>query len=117
MSSNGQRCRSCTHRAANRPGGLCGPCFSDPVLRAKYPGKRRGGTNGDEDYTTRPPAPATAFRPGSVEKMLAMAERVRERRPACSPGDPDHERGTGRLVGELEAAERRAFLAGEMIGE
>ncbi len=105
-------CKHCGERRANRPRGLCNRHYDDKAIRDQYPAQknRYGGALVRDTMGTQPPGPPTQFKPGSVEKLLQMSDRVAENRPPCSPGDADAG-GAGRFLLELPAAERRAALS------
>ena len=70
-------CRHCHVKRANRPRGLCGPCYNSPA-RALFPSKSRFASHGVRDsYSTRPePAELTEALPATAEKIAEMAERA-----------------------------------------
>lgn len=80
-------CVHCERRAANRPRGLCWPCYNAPGVREQYGsaaakfGKRGAGTTGKK------PPPPTEARPGSEEKILELQRRAEAEELLFHPAD------------------------------
>jgi len=72
-------CRHCHRKKANRPRGLCWPCYYRPGVRDLYPasGSRyaRRGVGTDNRRLPLPTTP-TATVPGSPERVAVLAARA-----------------------------------------
>lgn len=79
-------CRHCRTRPTNRCRGLCNVCYYTPGVRDLYPADHRYRLSPDffGGYALATP---TAARPGTPEKMEAMAERVRLKKAVFNPAD------------------------------
>jgi hypothetical protein len=73
---------------ATRPRGLCWQHYHDPAVRDLYPSTSKYARRGAPDSNGQgKPCAATAAPPGSVDKVTAMAERVRLGQALFSPLD------------------------------
>jgi hypothetical protein len=81
-------CRNCLRRKANRPRGLCVPCYYTPSVLARFPvtskfAPRSFGHVGGY----RLPVPALVF-PGTEEKLAIMEQRARAGESLFHPDEP-----------------------------
>lgn len=83
-------CRHCCRNRANRPRGLCWPCYYRPGVREHYP------PTGDPKWTRRgiglllgirPLPEPTYAAPGSDEKMAVLAGRAGRGEQLFHPDD------------------------------
>lgn len=75
-------CRHCGKNRQNRPRGLCYACWKTPAIKALYPARSKYYRPRDSDFYggNAPPDMATTARPGTPEKLAAMALRAQGRR-------------------------------------
>lgn len=72
-----RRCAHCEERPGVYPGGLCRPCYLDPLIKRRYVGVARDyGLNADtQRYDAPMPGGPTAALPGTPEKIAVMEAR------------------------------------------
>lgn len=78
-------CVHCGKRVANRPRGLCWPCFYCPAVRKLHKpiGKhgRAGARSWEDDADPKgPPLEPTSTLPGTKERIAALRKRHSRRR-------------------------------------
>ncbi len=76
-------CRACHRNKCNRPAGLCWRCYYTPGIRRLFPSQSKFARKQKKEEDTTwpaklPPEPTTAL-PGSIEKMLVLADRAAKR--------------------------------------
>lgn len=67
-----------------RPRGLCHTCYSNPAVAKLHKPK-----SANSNTVLRVPANPTRARPGSIEKIIVMAERVARGEAPTHPDDFD----------------------------
>jgi hypothetical protein len=83
------KCRHCAEAVVSRPRGLCWSCYYTTGVREQYPSTSKYGRRGLGNFSGRG-APATLptdARPGSLEKIAVLMERVRLRQSLWHPHD------------------------------
>jgi hypothetical protein len=82
------RCRNCGNKA-NRPRGLCSPCYESREIRARFPSVSPCAYVCGTEFLGRVPLAEepTAANPGTEEKIRVMTERVRNRQAVFHPQD------------------------------
>src|SRR5262245_17236654 len=79
------RCRQCQARCGWKSRGLCGTCFSNPIVRSLFPARRPPRV---EQPKSRVPARyATEAPPGSEEKIITMSMRASRGEDIFHPDD------------------------------
>lgn len=89
-------CHHCKRNKANRPRGLCSPCYFNVAVRRLYPSVSKYASRGHgiEGQDGNPTASLegllgepTDEEPGAEGKIGEMERRARECRPIFHPGD------------------------------
>jgi hypothetical protein len=81
-------CKHCQRRQANRPRGLCYPCFYTEGVRRLYPVAALGNHRGVGLGTGKAPLPLpTDAPPGTEAKVLVLCDRARRHEQLFHPQD------------------------------
>lgn len=109
-------CRHCGFIPGARPRQLCWRCYKTLDIRRKYQMDSNNGSHGkiakDDFYGLGDVAQPTLTLPGTLEKMLVLAQRVQDKQRLHHPEDARHgEDSAGIPVSVTLSAERRCKSA------
>lgn len=86
-------CKHCRTSKVNRPRGLCWSCYYTPGVKEMYPSTSKYARRGVGNFTGNAPVaplPTTAP-PGTVEKMMVLEERAKNRQALWHPLDAQYD--------------------------
>jgi hypothetical protein len=95
------RCKHCKRSQAYARRGLCGRCYRNPEIRARYPRAQRCGYKGlGLGEQERPLPPPTKAYPGTRAKVAVLIARAEQGLALWSPLDRPLRRDDNRGRGE-----------------